>query len=182
MNSSVAKWYILHIFSGQEKSVVSQIKEKLEKKGLGKHLEDIYVPLENVIEVRKGVKTETKKSLLPGYILVKVELNDDVWQVIRSIDKVGGFLGGKKSKPLPLMQKEVDKIFKQVEEGSKALKNKVEFNIGEEIKITEGPFESFIGTVEEIDEQKNLLKISVSIFGRATPVELNFSQVEKTTN
>ena len=177
-----AKWYILHIFSGQEKSVVNQIQEKLEKKGLSSRLEDVYVPLESVVEVRRGVKTETKKSLLPGYILVKVDLNDDVWQVIRSIDKVGGFLGGKKSKPLPLMQKEVDKIFKQVEEGSKALGNKIEFNIGEEVRITEGPFESFVGVVEEIEEAKSMLKVSVSIFGRATPVELNFSQVEKTTN
>lgn len=171
-------WYILHVVSGHEKKVAKLIEEQARKKGLQDKIVRVVVPTEEVVEVRRNQKVNVEKKFLPGYILVNMEMNDDSWHFVRNISKVTGFLGSA-SKPTPVSEAEVQVIFKQMEEGVAKPKSSIAFEIGESVKINDGPFESFVGTVSDIDEEKSRLKVSVSIFGRSTPVELEFTQVEK---
>lgn len=174
-----AKWYIVHAYSGFEKKVAQTIKENAAQKGMTQFFEEVTVPVESVIEVKKGKKVNTERKFFPGYVLVKMEMNDDTWHLIKSIPKVTGFLGGSGNKPQPISEKEAEQIFKQVQEGIDAPKPGVSFETGESVKVIDGPFESFVGVVEEVDQEKNKLKVAVSIFGRSTPVELDYTQVEK---
>ncbi|MGB0719271.1 MAG: transcription termination/antitermination protein NusG [Bdellovibrionales bacterium] len=176
---SAAKWYVLHVYSGFESKVAEAIKEKAEKRGLGAHVEEILVPTEEVVEVKRGQRVNTERKFFPGYVLAKLDLNDNVWHLIKDTPKVSGFLGAGGSKPVPISEREAQRIMNQVQEGIDRPRPSVVYEIGEEVKVTDGPFASFNGTVEEIDEEKAKLKVSVSIFGRATPVELEYGQVEK---
>jgi len=172
------KWYIIHVASGHEKKVAKVIEEQARKKNLQDQISRIVVPTEEVAEVRRNQKVNVEKKFLPGYILINMELNDETWHFVRNVPKVSGFLGSA-VKPSPVSEAEVNAIFKQMEEGSVVSKSTVLFEVGESVKINDGPFESFVGEVSDVDEEKSRLKVSVSIFGRATPVELEFSQVEK---
>ena len=172
------QWYIVHVVSGHEKKVAKLIEEQARKKNLQEQIPQVVVPTEEVVEVRRNQKVNVEKKFLPGYILINMEMNDDTWHFVRNVPKVTGFLGAG-SKPSVVSEAEVKAIFKQMEEGSIVSKNLMTFDIGESVKINDGPFESFVGVVSEVDEEKTRLKISVSIFGRSTPVELEFSQVEK---
>jgi len=174
-----ARWYIINAHSGFEKKVAESIRENADKKGLGGLIEEIFVPTESINEIKKGKKVQTERKYFPGYVMVKMMMNDETWQIVKNTPKVSGFLGGGGVKPQPITQREVESIFKQVEEGKKAPKSKLSFIAGDTVKITDGPFESFVGTVEEVDDSNNKLKVGVSIFGRSTPVELDFTQVEK---
>jgi len=173
------KWYMVHAHSGFEKKVAQNIKERAAKKGLDNRFEDVYVPIETVLEVKKGKKVNVERKFFPGYVMVKMDMNDDAWQLVKNTPKVTGFLGGSGNKPQPISDSEAENIFKQVEEGMVSPKHSVQFDVGDSVKIVDGPFDSFVGVVEELDEEKNKLKVAVSIFGRATPVELDFTQVEK---
>jgi transcriptional antiterminator NusG len=172
------RWYIIHALSGHEKRVAQQIKEQADKKNLSSFFAEIVVPVEGVIEVRKGQKVNAERKFLPGYVLVKMIMNEQSWHLVKNIPKVSGFLGSG-GKPQPITEAEAKNIFKQIEEGTTSSKHAVTFEIGESVRVTDGPFESFVGTVEEIDLEKSRLKVSVSIFGRSTPVELEYAQVAK---
>ena len=172
------QWYIVHVVSGHEKKVAKLIEEQARKKNLQDYISKVVVPTEEVVEVRRNQKVNVEKKFLPGYILINMEMNDDSWHFVRNVSKVTGFLGSG-SKPSVVSEAEVQAIFKQMEEGSTVTKKSLTFEVGESVKINDGPFESFVGVVSDVDEEKSRLKISVSIFGRATPVELEFSQVEK---
>jgi transcriptional antiterminator NusG len=172
------RWYIVHVHSGFEKKVVASIKEQAAQHGISNMFEDIIVPTEEVVEVRRGKKTNVERKFFPGYVLIKMELTDETWHLVKTTQKVTGFLGGG-GKPQPISDAEAEAIFKQVKEGIEHPKSSVIYEVGENVKVTEGPFESFIGVVEEIDDEKNRIKVAVSIFGRSTPVELEFTQVEK---
>ena len=172
------RWYVLHVYSGFENKVAEAIKDKAKKKGLSDRVEDIMVPKEEVVEVKRGQKVNTERKVFPGYVLAKVDMSDDVWHMIKDTPKVTGFLGAA-NKPSPISEKEASRLLQQLQEGVERPKNLVSFEIGEEVKVSEGPFASFNGTVEEVDEERSKLKVSVSIFGRATPVELEYGQVEK---
>lgn len=174
-----AKWYIVHTLSGAEKKVVQEIERLADQKGLRDQFEEILVPTEDMVEVRKGKKVRTERKFFPGYVMVRMHMNDNTWHLVKDIRQVTGFLGGKGNKPVPVSEGEVKQILAQVEEGIVNPKHTVVFEVGESVKVTDGPFESFIGVVEGIDEEKARLKVSVSIFGRATPVELEYTQVEK---
>jgi transcriptional antiterminator NusG len=176
---SAAKWYVLHVYSGFESKVAEAIKEKADKQGLGEHIEEILVPTEEVVEVKRGQRVNTERKFFPGYVLAKLDLDDNVWHLIKDTPKVSGFLGAGGNKPVPISEREAQRIINQVQEGIDRPRPSVVYDIGEEVKVTDGPFASFNGVVEEIDEEKAKLKVSVSIFGRATPVELEYSQVEK---
>ena len=175
---SAAKWYVLHVYSGFESKVAEAIHEKARKQGLQEKIEEILVPTEEVVEVKRGQRVNTERKFFPGYVLAKLDLSDNVWHLIKDTPKVTGFLGGG-NRPVPISQAEADRIIKQVQEGVDRPRPSVVYDIGEEVKVTDGPFASFNGIVEEIDEEKAKLKVTVSIFGRATPVELEYSQVEK---
>ncbi len=172
------RWYVLHVYSGFENKVAEAIKDKARKKGLEDRVEDIMVPKEEIVEVKRGQKVNTERKVFPGYVLAKVDMSDDVWHMIKDTPKVTGFLGAA-NKPSPISEKEAARLLQQLQEGVERPKNLVSFEIGEEVKVSEGPFASFNGTVEEVDEERSKLKVSVSIFGRATPVELEYGQVEK---
>jgi transcriptional antiterminator NusG len=172
------RWYVLHVYSGFENKVAETIKDKARKKGLSDRVEDIMVPKEEVVEVKRGQKVNTERKVFPGYVLAKVDMSDDVWHMIKDTPKVTGFLGAA-NKPSPISEKEAARLLQQLQEGVERPKNLISFEIGEEVKVSEGPFASFNGTVEEVDEERSKLKVSVSIFGRATPVELEYGQVEK---
>lgn len=176
---SAAKWYVLHVYSGFETKVSENIKEKAEKLGLGEYVEEILVPTEEIVEVKRGQRVNTERKFFPGYVLAKLDLNDNVWHLIKDTPKVSGFLGAGGNRPVPISEREAQRIINQVQEGIDRPRPSVVYDIGEEVKVTDGPFASFNGIVEEIDEEKSKLKVSVSIFGRATPVELEYSQVEK---
>ncbi len=173
-----AKWYIINTLSGSEQKVCKMIKEFAQKRGLGEKFEDVVVPVEHVAEIKKGKKVTTEKKIFPGYILIKMELDDASWNLVKNIPKVSSFLGGS-GKPLPISEREVMQVLKQVAEGAIPKEMEVSFEVGETLKIMEGPFETFTGIVEEIYGIKRKVKILVSIFGRTTPVELDFNQVEK---
>ncbi|MBQ9737980.1 MAG: transcription termination/antitermination protein NusG [Alphaproteobacteria bacterium] len=171
------RWYVIHAYSGFEKKVAEFIKEQADKKGLGDKVEQVLVPEENVISVRNGTKVESARKFFPGYVLVKMEMTDETWHLVNSTPKVTGFLGGKK--PTPITEKEAMHILHQVQEGVDRPKSVLTFEVGEQVHVNEGPFASFVGTVEEVDTEKERLKVLVSIFGRATPVDLDFTQVKK---
>lgn len=172
------KWYILQVLSGAENKVAEAIREKALKDGFSGQFTDVTVPVEKVFEVRRGKKVQVEKKFLPGYILVNMDLTDEFWHAIRSIPKVGGFLGGG-GKPQQISQKEVDRILEQIEKSEERKKSSLVFEVGDSVKVNDGPFESFIGTVENVDDEKERLRVSVAIFGRATPIDLDFSQVTK---
>ncbi len=172
------RWYIVQAHSGFEQKVAQQIREKIVQQNMGDKIEEVTVPTEEVIEMRRGKKVATERKFYPGYILVKMVLSDESWHLIKSIPKVSGFLGGS-GRPQPIPESEVQRIFAQVEEGVAHPKHMVVFEVGEAVKVTDGPFESFTGVVEDVDEDKERVKVSVSIFGRATPVDLEYTQVEK---
>jgi transcriptional antiterminator NusG len=174
-----ARWYVVHVYSGFEHKVAEQIREQAQKKGLSDHIQEVLVPTEEVVEVKRGEKVNSERKFFPGYVLVRMALTDETWHLIRDIPKVTGFLGGKE-RPTPVNEAEVKRIMQQVEEGVGRPKHSISFEIGEKVRVCEGPFTSFMGMVEDVDDEKSRLKVSVSIFGRATPVELEFAQVEKT--
>jgi len=174
------RWYIVHAYSNFEKKVAESLREQSQARGLGDKVEDILVPSEKVTEVRRGRKIDTERKLFPGYVLVKCELTDDIYHLIKNTPKVTGFLGADKSKPVPIPDAEADRILHQMQEGIERPRPAITFEIGEQVRVADGPFASFNGTVEEVDDGRSRLKVAVSIFGRATPVELEFGQVEKT--
>ena len=171
-------WYIVQAYSGFEKKVVESIKEELKKKKLHENLGEILVPTHQVTEVKKGKRTKREKKYFPGYVLVKVNLSKEIYHLIKNIQKVSGFLGSA-DQPTPISDKEIQRILGQVSESAINQKSGISFEIGEKVKVCDGPFASFNGLIEEIDEEKSRLKVSVSIFGRPTPVDLEFNQVEK---
>src|ERR1700742_2030059 len=173
-----AKWYIVHTYSNFEKKVEQEIKRQAKLLDLEEFVADVIVPTEEVIEVRRGQKHNAERKFLPGYVLLHAKLTDEVYHLVKNVAKVTGFLGQGK-KPMPLRQAEVDRILNQVSEGVEHPKSTITFEIGEQVRVADGPFTSFSGTVEEVDEDRSRLKVAVSIFGRATPVELEFTQVEK---
>lgn len=173
-----SRWYIIHVYSGFEKKVRESVREQAEQKGLANLFEDILVPMEEVLEVRRGKKVAGERKFFPGYVLVKMELNDETWSLVRNTAKVTGFLGGG-GKPQPIPDREAERIISQMKEGVEHPKPSIAFVMGDQVRVADGPFSSFSGVVEEVDESKGRLKVSVSIFGRATPVDLEYSQVEK---
>ena len=172
------RWYVVHVFSGSEKKMAQSILEQAASHGLEEQIEDVLVPTEEVVEMRRGAKVQAERKFFPGYILVNMELTDAAWSLVQSQPRVTGFLGGK-GKPVPITKAEADRLIKQMDEGVERPRSTISFDIGEEVRVVEGPFESFNGVVEEADDEKERLKVAVSIFGRSSPVELEYSQVEK---
>ena len=172
------RWYIVHAYSNFERKVAESIKERAAAAGLSDLFEQVLVPMEEVVEMRRGRKVSSERKFFPGYVLVKMELNDQTYHLIKSTPKVTGFLGTE-NKPIPITDAEAGRILQQVQEGVERPKPSVTFEIGEQVRVADGPFASFNGLVEEVDEERARLKVAVSIFGRATPVELEYGQVEK---
>lgn len=171
------RWYVLHVYSGFEKKVAESIKEQAEKKGWADRIGEVLVPTETVVDVQKGKKVESERKFFPGYVLIQMEMNDDTWHMVKQTPKTTGFLGGKK--PVAMSQREAEQVMRQMQEGVEKPRSRVVYEVGEQIRVTEGPFASFNGVVDEVDTEKNRLKVSVTIFGRPTAVELEFGQVEK---
>ena len=175
-----AKWYIVHAHSGFENKVKQAILEKAAQQGLTEKIEEVVVPTEQVVEIRRGKKVQSDRKFFPGYVLVKMELNDQTWHLVKNVAKVTDFLGSVKgSRPVPIREEEANALFRQMTEGMEKPKRAIRFETGESVKVIDGPFESFTGVVEEVDENREKIKVAVSIFGRPTPVELDYSQVEK---
>ena len=174
------KWYIVHAYSNFEKKVKESILEQARNQGLEDQFSEVLVPTEDVVEIRRGRKINTERKFFPGYVLVKMNLTDEAYHLIKNTPKVTGFLGSG-SKPMPVSEREVARIIGAIEEGVERPKPTIQFEIGEQVRVTDGPFASFNGSVEQVDEERARLRVTVSIFGRATPVELEYSQVEKTS-
>lgn len=173
-----ARWYVVNVYSGSEKKVAESIREQTVLKKMEDRILEVLVPTEQVVEIRKGTKVNAEHKFFPGYILVKMEMSEETWHIVKDTPRVSGFLGSH-NKPQAISENEVKRILAQIEEGVERPTTQVYFEVGEQIRVTDGPFASFIGVVEEVDTEKSRLKVSVSIFGRYTPVELEFTQVEK---
>jgi transcription termination/antitermination protein NusG len=173
------RWYVVHVYSGFEKSVQRALTERITRSEMQEQFGEILVPVEEVVEMKAGQKNISERKFFPGYLLVQMEMTDDSWHLVKSTPKVTGFVGGTSTKPTPISDKEVEDILKQVQEGVEKPKPKVLFEVGEAVRVTEGPFTDFHGNVEEVNYDKSKLRVSVLIFGRPTPVELDFGQVEK---
>ena len=174
------RWYIVHAYSGMEKAVERNITERINRAGMQNKFGRILVPTEEVVEMRNGKRKTTERRLCPGYVFVEMVMEDDTWHLVKHTSKVTGFVGGAKNRPAPISEAEIQKIVDQVQEGSDKPRHKIEFMVGELVRVKEGPFTDFNGSVEEVNYEKSRLRVSVAIFGRSTPVELEFSQVEKT--
>jgi len=174
------RWYIVHAYSGMEKAVERNILERVARASMQSKFGRILVPTEEVVEVKNGQRKTADRKLFPGYVFVEMEMDDDTWHLVKQTSKVTGFVGGGKNRPTPISEEEVEKIIHQMEQGADSPRHKVEFMVGEMVRVKEGPFADFNGSVEEINYEKSRLRVSVMIFGRSTPVELEFAQVEKT--
>ena len=174
------RWYVVQAYSGFENQVKRSLEERIVRFGLQNDFGRVLVPTEEVVEMRDGQKRKSERKFFPGYVLVEMEMNDETWHMVKETPKVLGFIGGKADKPAPITQKEVDNIMRRVEEGAEKPRPKVLFAAGEIVRVTDGPFKDFNGVVEEVNYDKNRLLVAVQIFGRSTPVELEFYQVEKT--
>jgi transcriptional antiterminator NusG len=172
------RWYVLHVYSGFEKKIAQQIKEQAELKGLAEDIGDIIVPVEEVTEIRRAQKVNTERKFFPGYVLINMAMSDEAWHLVKDVPKVTGFLGSK-TRPSPITDAEAERIMKQAQEGTENRRPAVIFDIGEQVRVADGPFTSFNGVIEEVDEDKGRVKVSVSIFGRPTAVDLEYGQVEK---
>ena len=173
------KWYVVHAFSGMEKGVAKDLQERIDRANMQDSFGEILVPVEEVVEIRKGQKSISERRFFPGYVLVEMSMNEQTWHLVKNTNKVTGFVGGSSSKPSPISQAEVNKIMAQMKEGVEKPRPKVLFETGEIVRVKEGPFADFNGNVEEVNYEKNRMRVSVTIFGRSTPVELEFGQVEK---
>ena len=176
---STKRWYVVHAYSGMEKSVKKALMERVARSGMENQFGEILVPTEEVVEVKNGQKAVTERRFFPGYVLVEMDMTDESWHLVKNTAKVTGFVGGKANRPTPISQKEVEKIMAQMQEGVEKPRPKTLFEVGEMVRVKEGPFTDFNGNVEEVNYEKSRLRVSVTIFGRATPVELEFGQVEK---
>jgi transcriptional antiterminator NusG len=174
------RWYVVHAYSGMEKAVERNIQERIVRSGMQSKFGRILVPMEEVVEVKNGQKRTTERKFFPGYVLVEMVMDDDTWHLVKHTNKVTGFVGGAKNRPAPISEAEVMKIVNQMQEGTDKPRHKIEFVVGEYVRVKEGPFTDFNGSVEDVNYEKSKVRVSVTIFGRATPVELEFSQIEKT--
>jgi transcriptional antiterminator NusG len=174
------RWYVVHAYSGMEKAVERNILERISRAGMQDKFGRILVPMEEVVEIKNGQKKTTERKFFPGYVLVEMVMDDDTWHLVKHTNKVTGFVGGAKNRPAPISEAEVMKIVNQMQEGTEKPRHKVEFMVGEFVRIKDGPFTDFNGSVEDVNYDKSKVRVSVTIFGRATPVELDFSQIEKT--
>lgn len=173
------RWYVVHAYSGFEQQVKRSLVERIKRYSMEDKFGEVLVPTEEVVEMRDGQKRKSDRKFFPGYVLVQMEMNDDTWHLVKNVPKVMGFIGGTSDKPAPISDKEASEILNRVQEGAEKPRPKILFEAGEVVRITEGPFNDFNGVVEEVDYDKNRLRVEVSIFGRATPVDLDFSQVAK---
>jgi len=177
--ASHLRWYVVHAYSGMEKAVERNLRERIDRAGMQDKFGRILVPTEEVVELKNGKKAVTERRLFPGYVLVEMEMADDTWHLIKHTSKVTGFVGGARNRPAPISEAEVQKIVNQMQEGVDKPRPKVEWVVGELVRVKEGPFTDFNGAVEEVNYEKSKVRVSVTIFGRSTPVELDFAQVEK---
>ena len=173
------KWYVVHAYSGFEKNVQKTLKERIEREGMQDYFGQILVPVEEVVDIKNGKRTLSERKFFQGSVLAEMEMTDDSWHLVKSTPRVTGFIGGTANRPLPITQREVDAIMQQIQTGGEKPKPKVQFEVGQRIRVNEGPFADFNGVVDEVNYERNKLKVSVQIFGRETPVELDFMQVEK---
>ena len=174
------RWYVVHAYSGMEKAVERNIQERINRSGMQNKFGRILVPMEEVVEIKNGQKKTTERKFFPGYVLVEMVMDDDTWHLVKHTNKVTGFVGGVKNRPAPISEAEVLKIVSQMQEGTEKPRHKVEFVVGEFVRVKEGPFTDFNGSVEDVNYEKSKVRVAVTIFGRSTPVELEFSQIEKT--